>query len=449
MKNSRKLLSIILVLLFIGVVTAGLVLFVFPYDPLTPPAADDSGSTQQGISQVVEANNKFAFDLYKELNNDPELENKNLFFSPYSISSALAMTYEGAREQTAEEIKNVFYFPEPEALRPNFAAVYNQINKEDKSYTLRTGNALWVQKDYPLLEAYISNVENYYGSKASNLDFVNQNEKSRVTINSFIEKQTNNRIKELIKPGMLSLDTRLVITNAIYFLGDWKYQFDKKNTKDLDFFVTPDSSIKVPMMHMSSKDMKDMKPEPAKFNFADLEKVQLLELPYKDEELSMIIVLPKQGRVQDPMTGETTFEYNYTLNDIDISFDKFSEYKSQMQETSLDAIYLPSFKFETDYKLNDSLAKLGMPSAFLQGAADFSGLNGQKNLFISSVIHKAFIKVDEKGTEAAAVTAVDIAQSAQLKLPKIFRADHPFFFVIQEKQTGNILFLGKVIDPRD
>jgi serpin B len=439
---NKRLLSIILVLLFVGVVTAGALLFVFPYDPGSPPKVDDTGFTQEGIDQVVTANNKFAFNFYNQI---IEEEKENLFFSPYSLSTALAMTYEGANGLTAEEMKKVFHFPENDILRPNSAAIYNRINKKDKSYTLRTGNALWVQKDYLFLEDYLTTVEKYYGGKAANLDFINETEKSRLTINDFIEQQTNNRIKDLIKPGILIPDTRLVLTNAIYFLGDWKYQFDKKNTRDMDFFITLNNPVKVPMMHLTSKNMKDMKPEPARFNYADLEKLQIIELPYKDNELSMIILLPKQYEGYDYETGEV-INYNYGLDDIDFTYENFIEYKSQMKETSMDNIYLPKFEFETDYGLNEILINMGMPTAF-SGAADFSGMTGNKELFIAAVLHKAFIKVDEKGTEAAAATAVVMMQSAQFP-SNIFRADHPFMFVIQETQTGNILFMGNVVDPR-
>src|SRR3989344_9456198 len=187
------------------VVTTGLLLY--PYQPDQPPVVDDIGSTQQGIQDVVNANNQFAFDLYSELD---KTEDGNLFYSSYSLSTALAMTYEGARGQTADEIKSVFHFPENNLLRPNFAAIYNEINKKDKPYKLSTGNALWAQQDYPFLEEYLSNVEKYYGGKAANLDFAGESEKSRQTINSFIEQQTANRIKDLIPQVILDAATKLV-----------------------------------------------------------------------------------------------------------------------------------------------------------------------------------------------------------------------------------------------
>src|SRR3989344_6790997 len=252
----KKILSILIVFVVVSVVTATVVLFLFPYQPDQPPRADDAGSTQQEIQEVVNANNKFAFELYSELD---KAEQENMFYSPYSISAALAMTYEGAKGQTADEIKSVFHFPESSTLRPNFAAIYNGINKGTKDYELRTGNALWVQQDYPLLQDYTSRVESFYGGKAANLDFVGETEKSRQTINSFIEEQTNDKIKDLIPSGVLNSLTRLVLTNAIYFKGTWEWEFDKSDTREQDFKITPTIIVKTPMMYM--------KPEKARFNY--------------------------------------------------------------------------------------------------------------------------------------------------------------------------------------
>jgi len=430
---NKKYLTIGIVILMIAVVTSTAVLFLFPYSPNNPPKANDAGSTQQGIQEVVNANNQFAFDLYSKLN-----KNENIFYSPYSISSALAMTYEGAKGQTADEMKSVFHFPKENILRPNFASIYNSVNKKSKACELKTGNALWVQQNYGFLEDYTNRVEKYYGGKASNLDFVKQTEKSRQTINSFIEEQTNNKIKNLIPKGVLDSMTRMVLTNAIYFKGTWEWEFKKSKTSEQDFKITSNNIVKTPMMFM--------KPEKAKFNYADLEKLQILELPYKGEDISMLILLPKQGENYNYKT-DGVITYNYTLEDIELSSKKLNEYKSQMKETKLDAIYLPKFEFDTKYFMKETLSSLGMPTAFDAGNADFSGMTLAEQLFISQVIHQAYVKVDEKGTEAAAATAV--VMEATAAMPRnVFKADHPFIFIIQEKQTGNILFLGKVIDPR-
>ena len=357
----------------VSIVTATAVLFLFPYQPDQPPQADDVGSTQQGIREVVTANNQFAFELYSELDKS---EDSNIFYSPYSVSAALAMTYEGAKGQTAEEMKSVFHFPESNILRQNFAAIYNEINKKDKPYKLSTGNALWVQQDYPFLEDYTSRVEKYYGGKAANLDFIGETEKSRQTINIFIEEQTNDKIKDLIPQGALTPDIRLVLTNAIYFKGAWTWEFDKSDTSDQDFKITPANIVKIPMMVMDN--------DKARFNYADLDDLQILELPYKGEDVSMVILLPKQGEDYDFETGEIV-TFDYTLEDIELSSDKLNEYKSQMQETKLDYISIPKFEFDTKYFMNDALSAMGMPTAFTDDA-DFSEMTGKDDLLISFVI---------------------------------------------------------------
>ena len=415
----KKIMLIgIILILFAGVATAA-VLFLFPYEPDQPPLTDNTGSTEQGIQDVVNANNKFAFDLYSKLD---KKEDGNIFYSPYSISAALAMTYEGAEGQTAEEMKSVFYFPEDNILRPNFAAIYNDINKENKDYELKTGNALWAQKEFPFLQEYMSRVEDYYGGKATILDFVKETEKSRQTINSFIEEQTKDKIKELIPVGSLGYMTRLVLTNAIYFKGTWEWEFDKTDTRDGIFTIAPDNTVETSMMYMS--------PEEAKFNYAETEKLQILELPYKGEKISMLILLP----TEDLDTIESV-----------LTVEKLNEYKSQMKETKLDSISLPKFEFDTKYFMKDALVSLGMPTAFSDNA-DFSGMTGKKDLCISSVIHQAYVGVDEEGTEAAAATAV-IMRELSVRPTNVFRADHPFIFIIQEKSTENILFFGRVVDP--
>jgi serpin B len=272
---------------------------------------DQTGSTSGGINTVVEGNNQFAFDLYSKFKNNPE--NENIFFSPYSISVALTMTYEGAKGKTAEEMQSVLHIPEDKDLRrSNFAAIYNGINKNDKEYKLSTANALWAQKGYPFLDDYLETVEKYYGGKATNLDMSSEPEKSRKIINDWVEEQTNDKIKDLIPPGVLPV--RLVLTNAIYFKGDWIYQFDKKATRDSDFYKNEQERIQVPMMSMTN--------EEAEFNYAETEDLQILELPYKGEELSMLVLLPKENDID-------SLEQNLNIN-------KLSEWKNMLEEQSVD-----------------------------------------------------------------------------------------------------------------
>ncbi|MFA5878278.1 MAG: serpin family protein [Candidatus Staskawiczbacteria bacterium] len=417
--NKNIVIIALAIVLFAGVATAA-VLFIFPYSPKQPPVADDTGSTPQGVQAVVDANNKFTFELYSELEKS---DNGNIFYSPYSISAALAMTYEGAKGQTAEEMKSVFHFPESEILRPNFASIYNNLNKSVADYELRTGNALWIQQNYQLLKDYTGRVEKYYGGKAANLDFINETEMSRQTINNFIAEQTNDKIKGLIPQRFLDVMTRLVLTNAIYFKGSWKWEFDKSDTSEQDFKVTPDNIVRTQMMNM--------RPDKTTFNYASTDNLQILELPYKGEEVSMLVLLPTGSL--DSLESSLTAE-------------KLNEYKAQMTETTLESISLPKFEFDTKYFMGDNLSAMGMPTAFSTDA-DFSGMTGARDLFISFVIHQAYVKVDEEGTEAAAATAVGMRTTSAVLSPNIFRADHPFLFIIQEKKTGNVLFLGRVVDP--
>ncbi|MCK5333558.1 MAG: serpin family protein, partial [Candidatus Aenigmarchaeota archaeon] len=352
-------------------------------------------------------------------------EEGNVFFSPYSISTALAMTYEGAKGKTAEEMQNVLHIPEDSTIRmPAFARIYNEINKGDKEYELSTANALWAQQDYIFLDEYTNNVEKYYGGKITNLDFITETEKSRQIINTWVEDQTNNKIKDLLPQGVLNALTRLVLTNAIYFKGTWTKQFDKKDTKEEDFTTSSGQTSKVPMMSLTGDN--------AKFNYAETNDAQILELPYDNDDLSMLIILPKEndlGALEESLNSENV-----------------PKFKSMLRKQRVD-IYIPKFKFETKYFMVETLKKMGMPTAFTS-TADFSGMDGTKNMYIANVIHQAFVEVNEEGTEAAAATAVvmQITSASMEPLP-IFRANHPFIFLIQQKSTGNILFLGRVSNP--
>jgi serpin B len=388
------------------------------------PSVNATGATAQGTTNVIDANNQFALDLYLKYKDDPQQKDKNIFFSPYSISSALAMTYEGAKGKTAEEMQKVFYFLENDSeRRANFAAIYNKINKANKTYQLNTANALWVQKDYPFLDSYVNTVEQYYGGKATNLDFIGDTENSRVTINNWVEQQTNNKIKDLIPQGQINSMTRLVLTNAVYFKGTWVKQFDKSDTREENFYVTPNNPVKVQMMSRTDKN--------ATFNYTETDKLQILEMPYSGNDTSMLVLLPKE---------------NETLDSANLSLENLAAWRNNLTKQRVD-VYFPKFKFETKYFMKETLSDMGMPTAF-SDAADFSGMTGKKDLFISFVIHQAFVEVDEKGTEAAAATAVivEVTSAGPQEIP-VFRADHPFIFVIQQKDTGNILFFGRVMDP--
>lgn len=377
------------------------------------------------INNVVDANNQFALDYYSKLK---DKDDGNIFFSPFSISSAFAMTYEGAKGQTAEEMRLVFYFPEDNNLiRTEYVAIFDEINKKDKKYKLSSANALWAQEDYEFLKDYFDSVEKYYGGKATNLDFKKDPEGSRITINNWVENQTNNKIKDLIPSGVIGTMTKLVLTNAIYFKGEWVKQFNKDDTKEESFRTNKNSTIKAPMMQLTDNK--------AIFNYAENSNLQILEMPYSGEELSILLLLPK---------GDNLAKLESLL-----STKKLSEWKKDLEAQRV-KVFIPKFKFETKYFMTNDLKVMGMPIAF-SDSADFSGMTGNRDLKIDEVIHQAFVEVNEEGTEAAAATLdimnpIGVGPSKEPKIP-VFRADHPFIFFIQEKSTGNILFIGRVVNP--
>jgi len=381
-------------------------------------STESTGEVQ--VQLAVDVSNQFCFELYEKLKEN----GGNIFFSPFSITMAMAMVFEGARGWTSGEMLDVFKFPGDEKTRlESFSAVYHLVNKKDAKYTLHTANALWIQKDYKILPDYIKKIKEYYYGSVENVDFIHALEQARQTINTWVEKKTNNRIKNLFPPGSLNSNSRLVITNAVYFKGKWVKQFDKELTRDEDFWITEERSVKVPMMRMT--DPQSM------FNYGETESLQILELPYEGDALSMIILLPRAKDLRLIENG---------LNE-----EKFKEYLSLLSPNRV-SVFLPRFTFENRYELTKILCELGMPNAF-SPHADFSGIDGSRNLFIQTVVHQSYVDVNEEGTEAAAATGVAVGITAVRPKIPVFRADHPFIFVIQEKGTGNILFMGRVVEP--
>ena len=372
---------------------------------------------------VIEANNRFAINLYSQYKS----EEGNIFFSPFSISTAMAMVYEGAEGKTAKEIKSVFGFPKYDNSRRNqYSNLLSEINKKDKEYALKTANALWAEQDFNFLDKYLTTVEKYYGGKTTNLDFKNEPDTSRLIINNWVEDKTNDKIKDLLPEDVIDADTRLVLTNAIYFKAKWLIQFDADKTSDEYFRVNPDKSIKVPMMQPTS--------QKSTFNYTQNKDLQILEMPYAGEELSMLILLPLDDNIE-------ALENSFTI-------EKLTEWKKSLRRRKVN-VYIPKFKFETKYFMKNTLRNLGMPTAFT-GSADFSGMTGKKDLIIDQVIHQAFIEVNEEGTEAAAATGIGVGMKTSMPPPTpIFKADHPFIFIIQQKETGNILFMGRVSNPKN
>ena len=390
--------------------------------------ANDAAATPEATESLANASNQFGFEFYDCLNDGA---GGNIFFSPYSIAAAYAMLYEGAKGQTADEIRAVFHFPQNDtARRANFAYLYNRLNLDNQGYTLNTADAAWVQEDYPILKEYLDIVKDYYMGNATNLDFKKATEAARQTINKWVEDHTGGRIKELVKPDEIDSYTAFVLTNAIYFKGDWQIQFDSAKTAQKDFHLASGATVKVPMMAMDSKD--------AKFNFLDRtnqgyqeDQLKLLELPYKGENVSMFFLLPKDNDL-------SALERSLTP-------EKLSNWQNAMEKEGGLDIQLPKFKMDCRYDLKKILKEMGMPSAFSSTDADFSGIDGNhNNIYISSSAHQANIEVNEKGTEAAAATHVTGTYAG---ISPSFVADHPFIFLIQDKATGTILFMGRVSDP--
>lgn len=391
------------------------------------PSEDNTPPALGNITSFDEAVNYFAFNIYKEFYNDKD-NTGNIFNSPYSIFTALAMTYEGAKGKTAEEMANVLNIEQDNASFHDYMkALYIYLN-ENSEYNISTANALWPSLDYTLLPEYIKIIEDFYGGEVSNVDYSNP-EAAAERINTWVENQTNNLIKNLVPPNAIDpVLTKLILTNAIYFKGIWQVQFDDDNTTERQFTTSTGEKINVETMRMI--DTENL------FNYTDTDNMQILEIPYKGNEISMMIFLPKKG---------------YDVSDIVNNMDKdtYKEIVDSMSQVELD-IYLPKFEIKTPlYTLNDYLINLGMPTAF--GSADFSGLDGVGGLYISKVLHKAYIKVNEEGTEAAAATAVIMFETAAPggggSSGIVFDCDHPFMFTIHHKQTNTVLFLGNVENP--
>jgi serine protease inhibitor len=381
-----------------------------------PTEVEDSSD----IKTVAQGNTIFALDLYNKLK---ETEG-NLFFSPYSISTALAMTYAGARGNTEKQMAEVLHFTlDQKKLHPAFARLEAQLNsmQDNRNIELTVANALWTQKDYVFLREFLDLTKNNYGAALNLVDFKKAHEAVRIKINAWVEEKTRNKIKDLIKPGVLDPLVRLVLTNAIYFKGNWESQFEKSKTKEAPFWLAPGKSVKVPMMTRKQK-----------FNYMENDRLQILELPYVGNDLSMIVVLPKK------IEGVTQLESV-------LSVDNLNTWLNLLRKREI-LVYLPKFKTSSQFSLGEMLSSMGMSDAFT-AHADFSGMTAKQELYISSVIHKAFVDVNEEGTEAAAATAVAMKLLSMPAPPPVFRADHSFIFLIRHNPSGSILFLGRITNP--
>jgi len=398
--------------------------FIIPYLLLLlgAKAAETKTVTDADRATVVDGNNSFAVALYHQLDNQAG----NLFFSPESISTALAMAYAGARGNTATEMAKALHFTlPPTQLDAAMGALLRDLNAAHSEYQLNVANALWAQQGYTFLDQFLNLLNTDYGAGLQQVDFRSAPEAARSTINQWVEQKTQDKIKDLLAPGSLRPDTRLVLTNAIYFKGNWQTQFDKAQTRDEDFYLSQTKTTSAPLMHREGS-----------FGYFDGGSFQVLEIPYKSNELSLIVLLPKER------SGLAGLENSMTASNM-------QQWLKQVAPVSKVIVTIPRFKSTQEFELSSALRSLGMPQAFASNA-DFSGMTGKRDFAISAVIHKAFVEVNEEGTEAAAATAVTMRALA-MRAPgpprPVFRADHPFIFLIRDNGSRSILFMGRMTDP--
>jgi serine protease inhibitor len=380
-------------------------------------------TTETAVSPLVQSNTEFALALYDRL----RTAEGNLFFSPYSISTALAMTYAGARGETAVQMAQTLRFQLDEAvLHPAFGhleAMLNEIEQKGDIH-LRVANALWPHVKYKFLPEYLALLAKYYGTSVTTVDYAQQAEAARQAINAWVEEKTADKIKNLIPAGVLDALTRLVLVNAVYFKGNWASQFEPDLTEEQPFWLSTGEAVDAPLMRQTGE-----------YGYAERDDLQILELPYIGRDLSMIVLLPREN------DGLVDLQEKLTAANL-------TRWTDRLWPTEVEVL-LPKFKLTFALPLNEVLQKMGIVDAFSMDRANFSGMDGCEDcLYIAAIFHKAFVEVNEEGTEAAAATAVVMKlRSAPPQPPPTFRADHPFLFLIRENNTGSILFWGRVTNP--
>jgi serine protease inhibitor len=388
---------------------------------MTAPLSSLHARAEDQAKELVRGNTEFAVDLYQR----ERAGNGNLFFSPYSISSALGMTYAGARGQTEKEMARVLHFgSNPATVHAGFRKLNDRVKEigSGGKVSLNIANSLWCQKSYLFTEAFLKLNHDFYKAEARLVDFMTGAESVRDQINSWVATNTQDKIQNLISPGALTASTRLVLCNAIYFKGKWTSQFDPKVTGP-EPFHTGSGEVQAMLMRQTLS-----------LRSHNIDDGVLFALPYTDGNLSMLILLP------DAVDGLASIEKNLTAARLRQWLDALD----QARETKAQ-LFLPRFKLDLRLDLGKTLSAMGMPSAF-GPKADFSGMSARGDLFISDVIHQAFVEVNEEGTEAAAATAVTMRATSFSPIRQL-RVDHPFLFLIRENQTGNLLFLGRVLSP--
>ena len=377
------------------------------------------------LAELTSGNVAFAVALYHAL----EGSGDNLFFSPHSISIALAMTYAGARGETAAQLAETLHFTLPqERLHPAFNALDQSLQPQEPSdsnptpFTLNIANSLWGEQSYTFLEEFLDLLAQNYGAGLQLVDFKHAPEETRQAINAWVSENTEEKIQNLIPQGILTPDTRLVLANAIYFYAGWLHTFDERLTENAPFTLLDGQETSVPLMHLT---------KPEQLNYARGDNYQAVELPYAGYQTSMLLIVPEGGK--------------FPALEEQLSAEQLAAIIEKLKYQSVN-LALPKFGYESTLNLTETLMKMGMPIA-MSGEADFSGMDGQGNLAIGAVLHKACVDVDEKGTEAAAATAVAMTVTSMPGESLSLTVDRPFIYLIRDTETGEILFLGRVVDP--
>jgi len=383
----------------------------------SPPSA-----RSDQLQTLVDGNTAFALDLYGQLAATPG----NLFFSPYSISTCLAMLYAGARGNTEKQMAQVLEFG---ANQQHFSSSFGELQRELEATRTQNGleldiaNALWTQEGYPFLPAFLHVAEDQYQATVNQADFTSEADVVTDEINRWVARETKAHIQDILPAGSLDALTRLVLANAIYFKAAWTASFEETNTVTNTFYVSGSAQVEAPLMHQPIVGV----------NYMETGDFQAVELPYGSNQLaSMVILLPRQ------LDGSGQLEEQLSPASV-------SSTLALMRKQNVE-LFLPRFTLASSFELSRTLAGMGMPAAFTPGVADFSGIDGTTGLFISHVFHKAWGEVDEAGTEAAAATVV-VLKGLAVPPTFLFRADHPFIFFIRDTQSGSLLFLGRLADP--
>jgi serpin B len=388
------------------------------------------GAATAQFQSLVDSNTAFALNLYEQL----ATNDGNIFFSPYSISTCLGMTYAGASGNTETQMSQVLGFS---TNQQQFASLFGELQtelnatQETNAIELNIANALWTQEGFPFVPAFLETATNQYQASVNQADFITEAAAATQEINDWVAQETRDKIQNILSPGAINAKTRLVLANAIYFLGVWTEAFAVSNTTTQPFFLSSTTLVEAPLMHLPAPSLEDT--NGMMFNYMVTNDFQAIELPYASNQLSMVILLPTQ------IDGWRQLEQQ-------LSPAFLSGVLAQMTPIYIE-IFLPSFTLASSFDLGSTLAQMGMPDAFTRGVADFSGIDGTNDLFISKVLHKAWGQVNEAGTEAAAATVVIIGLPTVVFRPPVFRADHPFIFFIRDTQTGSILFLGRLANP--